>query len=360
MKKFQIFFVLIALLATSQSVSAKHILASFFQYTQQSPGLYKITITLFRDCSTGSNFDNNLYIGVYDAQSDSLLQNIPTPSPIISQEMYSPMCLDKAVYSFTASLSTKVYLTWGRCCRNANILNILVPYDMGMANGVTIDPNVPNSSPSYQTPIPFFLMVGQTNTISLAAFDADGDSLAYKMVTPRSAGDNNYPTLTVGPPMPFDQVAFTNNASANNPIGSWGSWVLDETTGNATIQSSHLGLYAWAYMIEEWRNGVRISQSTYEGIFYVENSIVANEVKEGFNQGINVHFSDDNNLIITAIDEKPLGRFTLIDMNGKSVYQANNLMSSSYNLPTLGLSKGIYCLQFGRNNQIETMKVLLK
>lgn len=80
------------------------------------------------------------------------------------------------------------------------------------------------------------------------AYDPNGDSLSYKLVTPRGAGGLNIPGFEL-----------PNLVDDNNP----GIFTINPVTGDILWDSPTIqGEYNFAMLIEEWRNGVRIGYVT--------------------------------------------------------------------------------------------------
>lgn len=105
-----------------------------------------------------------------------------------------------------------------------------------------------NSSPILLNPPIDNGCIGTPYMHNPGAFDPNGDSLSYKLVTPKGAGGLNI----IGYKLP-------NLVDDQNP----GTFTLNEQTGdiiweNPTIQ----GEYNFAIIIEEWRNGIRIGYVT--------------------------------------------------------------------------------------------------
>ncbi len=73
-------------------------------------------------------------------------------------------------------------------------------------------------------------------------YDADGDSLYWKLDTPMSASATNISAYTTPP------------GNANGPL------TMDSQTGQITWSPSQVGNYAISILVEEYRNGVQIGE----------------------------------------------------------------------------------------------------
>ncbi len=105
-----------------------------------------------------------------------------------------------------------------------------------------------NSSPQLLLPPIDNGCIGNPYIHNPGAYDPNGDSLSYKLVTPRGAGGLNI--LGYELPSLVDEV---------NP----GTFTLDPITGDILWDSPTIqGEYNFSFIIEEWRNGVRIGYVT--------------------------------------------------------------------------------------------------
>lgn len=95
-------------------------------------------------------------------------------------------------------------------------------------------------------PVDFTAVVGQKWTHNPAAFDAEGDSLSYRMVVPQQ-----------GTGASFCGGIAVNNYRDPDKIGSCGaSFGINALTGDLTWESPcEAGQYNVAFVIEEWRKG---------------------------------------------------------------------------------------------------------
>jgi hypothetical protein len=200
---FTILFILPAL--------ASHIIGGDISVRYLSPNNYQVTVTFFRDCSSGTGYDNPMYVGVYDkvthAQNQIINMGAPTVSSVtLGDACYTPsICLEKGVYVANVTLANNpngYYLSWLRCCRNATIDNIVTPADDGYVLYAEVaDPSIVNSSPVFNVIPDGYMCATYLNSDNFSATDADGDQLVYSFSTPLSCS----PTLqcdNLGNPLP--------------------------------------------------------------------------------------------------------------------------------------------------------------
>jgi gliding motility-associated-like protein len=237
---------------------------------------YKITLTLYRDCSPNvtTQLDGNITLGVYNNDfNNSKYQNfninLTTPTKKVNppQGTNCPnslsVCIEEGIYTRTIDLpkSTQGYhLMFARCCRNNNQVNI--PDQNGQTYYAFIPPtNTINSSPTFKgVPAPY-ICVNDSSTYLNSATDADGDSLSYKIVTPWLGGSSTNPVPT--PPnnlfLPLATVTYRPGFSGVFPFATNGFSGIEATTGLTTMYAPQQGLYSMAIEVTEWRNGVALS-----------------------------------------------------------------------------------------------------
>ena len=135
---------------------------------------------------------------------------------------------------------------------------------------ITIDPTLGrNHSPVLRAPAIDKAGIGQVFLHNPAAYDADGDSLAYKMLYSQqvvggatTANQNNYPKATVctGYSFPNDQINSPGVTQVTYPgiptpiAGTQATYTQDVYTGQITWNApGRAGYYNVAMIVEEWR-----------------------------------------------------------------------------------------------------------
>ncbi|MFC2107658.1 gliding motility-associated C-terminal domain-containing protein, partial [Bacteroidota bacterium] len=130
--------------------------------------------------------------------------------------------------------------------RNAGIQNIpnSVNVPLYIETTLVINPFLGyNSSPTLLAPPIDNGCVGQKYVHNAGAFDIDGDSLSYRFVICKGAG---------GLPIPGYSLPPATDSITINPITGDVIWVSPTKQGEFNI----------AFLIEEWRNGIKISSLT--------------------------------------------------------------------------------------------------
>ncbi len=236
---------------------------------------YEITLTAYFDIITGA--------GAADNQKDAeiTIGNVnSTGRPVIFRAPRVSLTSigngsTKNVYTFRYTFpGTGQYrISFEEDNRNANVLNIGPKPTDGLNFYVSTTLNINANLGLNQTPVllnaPIDLAaVGQRYIHNPGAFDADGDSLAYKMFVPQRSSSNGaglnlqyeHPNL-VGAP--------GNTESGSNPA----TFSLDPITGDLVWDAPMLkGYYNVAFIVEEWRDGILIGRIVRDMQIIVEDS----------------------------------------------------------------------------------------
>lgn len=180
-----------------------------------------------------------------------------------------------------------------------------------------------NSSPQLLLPPIDNGCIGVPYLHNPGAFDPNGDSLSFKLVTPRGAGGLNI----IGYKLP-------NEVDELNP----GTFIIDATTGDILWQNPTIqGEYNFAFIIEEWRNGVRIGYVTRDmqvNIIACDNdppvlSLVTDTC---------VIAGDTLNIKITATD--PDGDMLTLIANGGPLIISSNPATFQITYDSIGIIQG--------------------
>ncbi len=113
----------------------------------------------------------------------------------------------------------------------------------------TLNTSMPNSTAPAPSPI-FVSGLRQLFSLPMPRIDPDGDSLVYRIVRPLDQQKICEPTVTI------DRYVFPNE------IKREGTFRIDFQTANLVWNApTEIGLYAYAYVTEEWRKGSKIAQT---------------------------------------------------------------------------------------------------
>ncbi len=256
---FKILFIIISCIFILQyDANATHQRAGEITYRHLNDLTYEITITTYTYAPSQAD-RCKLTINWGDGQSAEL-QRANGPSgytPALQPcdhigEMVGPDIRKNiyiGVHTYPAASTYRIWLEDPN--RNMGIQNIPNSVDVPLyiETVLVINPFLGNnSSPQLLLPPIDNGCIGSPYIHNPGAYDPNGDSLSYKLVTPRGAGGLNIIGFEL--PSLVDEV---------NP----GTFTLDPVTGDILWDSPTIqGEYNFSFIIEEWRNGVRIGYVT--------------------------------------------------------------------------------------------------
>ncbi len=207
---------------------------------------------------------------VFPISIKSLTSSIPESNINVyldSSKVISPNYAEEYFYSGTfsfISLSDLYLIKTFVCCRNANILNLGGASSASLMFAVYTEfkPTVGgslNSSPRFLLPPEPFALLNQPYIHGPFAFDPDGDSLSFRLDTTKTLLNGNLSNI-----QPFTYLYQVSNSS----------YSYDQTTGTFSWLPNMLGAFELTYVVDEWRNGIKIgSVSRDVQISVVNNSI---------------------------------------------------------------------------------------
>lgn len=270
-------FVLIAIFWATVTTSARatHIVGGEINYRYLGNNIYRISITVYRDCYNGvPPFDDPLSLGIFNAITNTLVRekqfsfiDLDTVPPTINAPCFIPptnICYERTVYSDTLFLppsSGGYILAYQRCCRNMTILNIVTPDAVGATYEAWIAGSSvysQNSNPVFNLWPPPFVCAGYPFTFDHSASDLEGDSIVYELVTPFDGGTQNNPMPQ--PPLspPYTPVTFTPSYSQQNMLGCTPPLSIDSQSGLLTCTPSTLGQFVIGVRAKEYRGGILV------------------------------------------------------------------------------------------------------
>lgn len=288
-KKQPLFFIFFfaAIFSFHKKSFATHIFGGELLYTYVSDNTYKITLTLYGDCSAqifSTLYTSSAQVEIYEGNTkkDTLtlyvdLFNVKEVSPVCPNELANTACNNPAhplpgvkrfIYSNTITLP-HASANWrfifagslggaGGAGRSSQITNI--PQGTSMQIEATLNNlNGPNNSPSYSTiPTPFYCL-GGTQEYNQGAIDADGDSLAFALV-PAVDG------ITASP------VSYFVPTSADTPIITQpGNFNFSPINGQLTFTAGTTQDALVVNQVYEYRHGVLVGTSKREMTFVITN-----------------------------------------------------------------------------------------
>ncbi|MFK7775420.1 MAG: T9SS type A sorting domain-containing protein [Saprospiraceae bacterium] len=227
-----------------------------------------------------------------DPVINTIDQGTANPCLILPNEV----CIEEGVYDFNLSdinigainlpLSNESYfLVYQRCCRNNIISNLINPSETGATYFIEITgeaQSVCNSTPTFDTPPTLSICVNEEFNFSQGTTDIDGDVLVYKLCSPLTGGgtsgwqtpgnpsDPNGTNPDPDTPPPYASVTFIPPTySPLNPMGSDSGLSIDSATGDLTGLPNTIGRFEIGICVEEYRNGILLSETKREIQFNV-------------------------------------------------------------------------------------------
>jgi gliding motility-associated-like protein len=287
------------LMCLGYSAKAGHIIGADMTYRCLGGGDYEITMKVYRDCFcvNCADFDEEANFSIYACgfntpclalNQNSALASVrvrlssrtPVPAPEYEcQETPPNLCVEEGLYRFRLSdfnlrlqsTPETYYIVYQRCCRNQTITNIIQPGSSGATYYVEINPRAYTAcsqSPVFNEFPPTVICANTPLDFDHSASDADGDSLSYRFCAPLLGGGlgglngggaaqflcNGIIPIPSCPP-PFDEVIYTPQFSAQNPMRGNPFVSIDPLTGQISGTPEILGQFVVGVCVDEWRNG---------------------------------------------------------------------------------------------------------
>ncbi len=302
---------------------SSHEFAGDITYVHVSGDDYLVTLTLFVDCNALP------VVSSAPVNATSSCNSFTSALPIIGTVDIDPQCTVQTtmcnrgsaygakalIYSglLTLPACNDWYISWSSCCRNSAAVNIQNPSTHDLHIGTYLDNSTgPNSSPIFMHQ-PLTYMCNQNDfCVNNTAFDIDGDSLVYNLVSPRGGQTTNIP--------------FQPGYSATQPFGI-GNSTFNSANGNVCINGASLGAYQTAVEVREYRNGNLIGITTREIQLLIYNcGLSAIDISGNVSNGTNSFSNVKVYLYEYDIDESGM---TLLD---------STLTNASGDYDFLGLS----------------------
>lgn len=239
------------------NTSASHNYGGEITYEWVSGSMYNVTMILYTDCGgvppgTSINID-------YSSVSCGI--NQPRTLFRVSTEDMSQVCdtmllscnggslpgVYKTVYQGTITAISSCndwVLSYDLCCRGfPTNINSSTPFfyiETTFDNTVHLN----NKSPYFADNQRWMIPVNGLNLINAGAYDADGDSLYYSLVTPKASNATT--------------VVYAAGYSALQPFGG-SSTTIDPNTGIISTMASTMGQFLIGVKVDEFRDGQLIS-----------------------------------------------------------------------------------------------------
>lgn len=281
---------------TSVPAWATHIVGGEVTYTCVGNNTYNVAITIYEDCLNGSAkaiasddpavfkvFDGNgvplsIYHGDYQEDTAYFLpdDDILVPANFSNSCITNPpqLCLRRKTFrkQYYLPPNTSGYMVvYQRCCRNAAVINLVDPSNIGATYYCVIPPvsEAPcNNSAVYKNYPPQIICINNPLFYDNSATDADGDSLSYELCGAYLGGKSGDNNIIIDPP-PYTPAPYVAPFSSQFPVASNPALQIDPVTGLITGTPTMVGRYVVTVCCLEWRNGVNINTVKREFQFVV-------------------------------------------------------------------------------------------
>ncbi|GAA4850354.1 gliding motility-associated C-terminal domain-containing protein [Algivirga pacifica] len=210
---------------------------------------YRITVVLYRDITGVPAGDGLIDFG--DGTDNEL---VSSRSLGRTEDQLTEILLYQVDHIFASAGTYKI--SYFEKNRNPTVRNIEAPSDTPffIESEFLINPALGlNSSPILLIPPVLQARIGQKYTINAGAYDAEGDSLSYRLTICKQGRD----------------VPVQNYRFPDDPNETWtkekedctqpGEFYIDPATGDLVWDApNEVGEYNVAFFVDEWREGIRI------------------------------------------------------------------------------------------------------
>ncbi|HFB99815.1 MAG TPA: hypothetical protein ENJ53_03315, partial [Phaeodactylibacter sp.] len=288
--KFFSSIILIVFFLFPQTSNASHIVGGEMSYRCLGGSTFEVSLTVYRDCYNAAPtavFDPIASIGIFDANNNLVtsLNGVDSGQLLIPQTvddtleilltdpcLFPPsnVCVNSMTYVDTVILppiSGGYQLVYQRCCRNVSISNIINPFYVGASFVINISETALlecNSSPQFMSQPPVFLCVNEPFVFDQSVTDVDGDSLVYRLCTPFDGASFDVPRPQPPNAPPYNEINWLSPTyTLDNLLGGI-PLQIDPATGIMTGTPNTQGIFLVGMCIEEYRDGVLISETRRE------------------------------------------------------------------------------------------------
>ena len=280
----------------------------------------------------------------------------------------------KVKYTY-ASLAVYYKVSVAVPLRGSNIVNLSSVLPDAFYIETLFNPSIINSTPFLSNNLANAnAKAKQKFVFNSKAVDSDGDSLAYRLTVVRSGEMSNC----------SQGGRFAEGFKQPNEIRKEGIFKVDARTGDLVWNApTEVGIYSCAFVVEEWRNGVKISETVRDMEINVKDGdgtvtpippyepsgnllpiglALGNEGE--YDNQIFMVFPNPTNAKFTAkiVTDKPeKATFQLIDMLGKVLeehFQNNFSNEHTQEFDLQNATEGLFFMKVQSGNAVLTKKVV--
>ncbi|QRR02672.1 T9SS type B sorting domain-containing protein [Dyadobacter sandarakinus] len=274
---FLLFFFLI-LLGAGFEARATHIRAGEItarRISLTSP-TYEIKLTAYFDIQNGpgaSEAQTKVFFTIGNVRSSGIPDIIEAPRQLPFPNIGNNTTQNTYIINYTFPSTGKYRISFEEDNRNNGILNIGPPPTQNLNFYVSTILEINSTLGLNQTPVllnaPIDLAaVGQRYIHNPNAFDADGDSLAYRLFIPQRSGVNG-----AGINLQYVDPNQIGTPGQTETGASPATFRMDKLTGDLIWDAPVTkGYYNVAFIVEEWRDGVLIGEIVRDMQIIVEDA----------------------------------------------------------------------------------------
>ncbi len=296
-----------------------------------------IVVSIFR------NSDNILMSTVILTLIERVLVEYTTPSCAIGQLVTRKLVYESEILLEPSTVINGVsqndgyddpegyHVVMERCCRNNVISNAFQPFPNSVGQTWTLDfpPVIKdgqrfiNSSPVLFPPLSDYACVDQLYFFDFAGTDLDGDSITYTLVTPYNS--SAIIALPTAQPKPHNDIIWNSGIDIDNVIP--GNPSLNTTIdGFLTVNPSRPGLFVFALLAEEFRDGEKIGEVRRDFQMLVINCPGPNfpPIISAKKKDTDIFYTE-NNIMQFSYQEEKCFEFFVTDLNSFDPENIENL-----------------------------------
>ncbi len=260
----------------SNEVHATHAAGADLTYRCLGGLVYEIEATFYRDCG-GSAEPGSVTI-TYKSTSANYTRNVLASKVISGNGMEITLPCVSSPSNCTTGMNTGIrrwvyratvtlpsaradwVFSYRVCCRNCSITTIQSPcavnseiYVEATLNNIAAPGN---SSPIFNNIPLAFVCLGQNFNYNQGVSDADGDSISYELIDPKTSATT--------------QVMWIPPASTQSPMASSTPFTMNSHTGDINFTPSAMQIGILAVRVNEFRNGILIGSTIRDIQMYTQ------------------------------------------------------------------------------------------
>ena len=239
----RILLIIVLLISTSQ-LFASHLMGGQITAKKIDSFKYEMLLTVYRDTDGIPVYPTENFIFSFD----SLGTWVQFATHTVPVDAGAYFLNGTEVYHYVDTMifpnAGKFLVTYNNCCRNAAIINMTTPAgeSLFLQTILTVDSSGGNSTPEFLNPPVTLAQKNWPWYYNPLPYDADGDSIAWQLVTPLSM--SGVPVVGYTIPRANALMSFT----------------LDTLTGAITWMPDTIGHFVASFLVSEFKNGIKIGE----------------------------------------------------------------------------------------------------